>query len=570
MTEEPVNFHDIRLGIVTDLDACIGCQACALNCKEWTSGTPLSNLNNPGEILINTSDVWFNRVHAIDVSTPSGELTGHFPRSCLHCERPACEEVCPTGAVTKRAEDGIVIINESFCIGCKLCSWACPYGAIEFNEISGSLQKCDMCVDRIYDETLSPEEKKPICVSSCPTDARFFGNLADPNSTVSKLVAERGGVDLIPELGYQPLNKYLPHGSPAKEHQPEPWTGATLEPAKIRSVETQDRARGSHLPEDPVDQKNRLKRPAILSTTLTGAGYGLLIWLAFFAFFGAVPPDRWFGLVSFSVAFSMIGLGLYFSMLAIGKPKLAWLSLTKWRTNWYSRHGALGLAVFGPGVAFCFCWFGVLSYGNFWRLLSGLTVFLSFGAVVSTAMLYASLRPVRAWFNPHTIRVMLCMALWSGVVWFNMFAQVFGHHTPVIGIVLIITGIATLIFKRKYWIFIDQSPSWVTPQSAFGLSKETQLKLNKSPTTEETYIHREFANLIDRQEVEKLRRRSFLFYLLLPFCAATIPVEMDVWIRISASMLGAFSVIFGIMIERWLFFAEARHTSMLYYGEETS
>ncbi|MEP7191217.1 MAG: 4Fe-4S dicluster domain-containing protein, partial [Roseiflexaceae bacterium] len=134
----------------------------------------------------------------------------HFPRSCLHCETPACVTVCPTGASYKRAEDGIVLVDEDKCIGCQLCSWACPYGAREYSQVEGVMKKCTLCVDRIYNEHLPESERQPACVQACPTRARHFGDLGDPDSDVSKLVAERGGVALLPELGYAPVNRYLP------------------------------------------------------------------------------------------------------------------------------------------------------------------------------------------------------------------------------------------------------------------------------------------------------------------------------------------------------------------------
>jgi Fe-S-cluster-containing dehydrogenase component len=134
----------------------------------------------------------------------------NFPRSCLHCEQPACVTVCPTGASYKRAEDGIVLVNEDLCIGCKLCSWACPYGAREFDNDAGVMKKCTLCIDRIYNEKLDAVERVPACVATCPTSARHFGDLGDPDSDVSKLVRERGGYDLMPEMEYRPTNKYLP------------------------------------------------------------------------------------------------------------------------------------------------------------------------------------------------------------------------------------------------------------------------------------------------------------------------------------------------------------------------
>jgi Fe-S-cluster-containing dehydrogenase component len=118
--------------------------------------------------------------------------------------------VCPTGASYKRAEDGIVLVDEAKCIGCKLCSWACPYGAREYGEARGVMQKCTLCVDRIYNQSLDEGDRQPACVQACPTRARHFGDLGDPHSAVSRLVADRGGYDLGPDLGFKPVNKYLP------------------------------------------------------------------------------------------------------------------------------------------------------------------------------------------------------------------------------------------------------------------------------------------------------------------------------------------------------------------------
>ncbi|MBC7656238.1 MAG: 4Fe-4S dicluster domain-containing protein [Frankiaceae bacterium] len=201
-----------KLGLVIDLDTCVGCHACAVACKEWNAGGmsgPLTDENPYGK---DPFGVWFNRVHSYEVEAQDAQpaSTLHFPRSCLHCETPACVSVCPTGASYKRAEDGIVLVDEDKCIGCKLCSWACPYGAREYSEVEGVMKKCTLCVDRIYNENLPEEDREPACVRTCPTGARHFGDLADPDSKVSRLSAERGGYALMPDLGTKPVNRYLP------------------------------------------------------------------------------------------------------------------------------------------------------------------------------------------------------------------------------------------------------------------------------------------------------------------------------------------------------------------------
>ena len=201
----------VKLGLVIDLDTCVGCHACVVSCKGWNTenyGAPLSDIDPYGA---DPSGTFLNRVHSYEVQPDQGHAQlVHFPKSCLHCEDAPCVTVCPTGASYKRAEDGIVLVNESDCIGCGLCAWACPYGAREMDAAEKVMKKCTLCVDRIYNENLPEEDRVPACVRTCPAGARHFGDLGDADSAVSRLVAERGGVDLMPEQGTRPVNKYLP------------------------------------------------------------------------------------------------------------------------------------------------------------------------------------------------------------------------------------------------------------------------------------------------------------------------------------------------------------------------
>jgi Fe-S-cluster-containing dehydrogenase component len=211
MTQLP-STTEKKLGLVIDLDTCVGCHACVTACKGWNTenyGVPLSDTDAYGSEPIGT---FLNRIHSYEVEPTGGgcSQTVHFPKSCLHCEDAPCVTVCPTGASYKRSEDGIVLVNEDACIGCGLCAWACPYGARELDLAAGVMKKCTLCVDRIYNENLPEEDRVPACVRTCPAGARHFGDFADPESNVSKLTAERGGIDLMPEQGTKPVNKYLP------------------------------------------------------------------------------------------------------------------------------------------------------------------------------------------------------------------------------------------------------------------------------------------------------------------------------------------------------------------------
>ena len=210
MTQLPTSTAR-KLGLVIDLDTCVGCHACVISCKGWNTenyGVPLSDIDAYGG---NPHGTFLNRVHAYEVQPETGPAqTVHFPKSCLHCEDAPCVTVCPTGASYKRVEDGIVLVNESDCIGCGLCAWACPYGAREMDAAAGVMKKCTLCVDRIYNENIPEIDREPSCVRTCPAKARHFGDFADPDSNVSVMTRERDGMELMPELGTKPVNRYLP------------------------------------------------------------------------------------------------------------------------------------------------------------------------------------------------------------------------------------------------------------------------------------------------------------------------------------------------------------------------
>ncbi|MFD9896776.1 4Fe-4S dicluster domain-containing protein [Mesorhizobium sp. NPDC059025] len=218
MTSLPALPTAKKLGLVIDLDVCVGCHACVVNCKEWNTGGYGAALSDQQPYGADVSGAWLNRVHSFEIVPEGGEVVGeagearivHFPKSCLHCEDAPCVTVCPTGASYKRTEDGIVLVDEEKCIGCGLCAWSCPYGAREMDLAAGVMKKCTLCIDRIYNETIEEVDRQPACVRTCPANARHFGDLGDPSSAVSVMVAQRGCVDLMPEQGTRPVNKYLP------------------------------------------------------------------------------------------------------------------------------------------------------------------------------------------------------------------------------------------------------------------------------------------------------------------------------------------------------------------------
>jgi Fe-S-cluster-containing dehydrogenase component len=129
----------------------------------------------------------------------------NLPMNCLNCDEPACRKVCPTGAISKRAADGIVIIDADACTGCGQCALACPYGVCELDSASGTMVKCNTCVGaaQFYGPATTA------CAQACPTQAIALGDFDDPNSAVSQSTLRRSGRALLAERGYKPTSRYL-------------------------------------------------------------------------------------------------------------------------------------------------------------------------------------------------------------------------------------------------------------------------------------------------------------------------------------------------------------------------
>jgi Fe-S-cluster-containing dehydrogenase component len=199
-----------QMALVIDLNVCVGCHACVTSCKEWNTSGEAGSLADFRPYDADPSGTFFNRVQTFEAGEYPLTDTIHFPKSCLHCEDPPCVPVCPTGASYKRKEDGLVLVDFDRCIGCKYCAWACPYGARELDEERKEMTKCTLCADRIHNEALPERDRKPACVLACPTSARLFGDIHDPESVVSQAIRDRGGYPLMPEWGTKPANHYLP------------------------------------------------------------------------------------------------------------------------------------------------------------------------------------------------------------------------------------------------------------------------------------------------------------------------------------------------------------------------
>ncbi len=308
----------------------------------------------------------------------------------------------------------------------------------------------------------------------------------------------------------------------------------------------------------------------IVFTTFSGAGYGLLVCLALFGMTGGIEAERWLGITGFTLALTMITGGLLSSALHLGHPERAWRALSQWRSSWLSREGVLALATYLPALLLATNWIVFEEIEGAGYLFAMMTIVFSVLTVISTGMIYASLRTIRAWFNPHTVRVYLSFSLWTGALWFNLLAHLFGVHTPWVGVFMVVAGVLALFFKRKYWIFIDTHPVWVPPESALGLEGAGPVRQIAPPNTQENYVQKEMGYRIARKHMYSLRRTAFFGYFLIPWGVALLTIESEPVLRYAGAFVAVFAGMVGALVERWLFFAEAKHTANLYYGAESS
>ena len=188
-----------RYAMVMDQRRCIGCQSCTVACRTWND-LPMDILYNP----VVTEGVIGSWPHVHQTFTPL---------ICMHCDNPPCTICCPCKA-SLQDEDGIVWVDETKCMACKVCVNSCPYGARDTSGLDplfkSYVRKCTFCKDRVREGDL------PYCVHTCHQKARIFGDLDDPNSDVFKLVNSLTTERIFPELGTDPQVYYIPYLGGAK------------------------------------------------------------------------------------------------------------------------------------------------------------------------------------------------------------------------------------------------------------------------------------------------------------------------------------------------------------------
>jgi sulfite dehydrogenase (quinone) subunit SoeC len=304
----------------------------------------------------------------------------------------------------------------------------------------------------------------------------------------------------------------------------------------------------------------------IVFTTASGAGYGLLALLGLMAPFGLLPATPWFGLTALALALALVSTGLLSSTLHLGHPERAWRAVTQWRSSWLSREGLAALLTYLPALAFGAAWFLAHRPDLAAAMLGALAAAGALVTIFCTSMIYASLRPVRQWRNAYVTPNFFLLAGFSGALWLAVMMRLFHANAALPSAFTLLSGLAAFAAKLFYWRRIDGTPSVSTAETATGLGHLGRVRTLDTPHTEENYLMREMGFRIARKHARRLRRFTMIVGFAAPLVLTLAASILTTLPALLAAIVAALLALAGIFIERWLFFAEATHTVMLYYG----
>ncbi|WP_137929455.1 dimethyl sulfoxide reductase anchor subunit family protein [Mesorhizobium comanense] len=303
----------------------------------------------------------------------------------------------------------------------------------------------------------------------------------------------------------------------------------------------------------------------VFFTTATGAGYGLLALLGVLGAAGFIEPDFWLGLAGVGLALGLISAGLLSSTGHLGRPERAWRAFSQWRSSWLSREGVSSVLTFVPAGLFGIGWI-ILGRLDGWVSAAGLLAAIgAVSTVCMTGMIYASLKPIAQWHSPYTFPGYLIFSAMSGGVLLDALLQGFALGSAILSVASALLTLLGWSWKLATWRYNDRLEIPTTANTATGLAGGTVRSL-EWPHTEENYLLKEMGFRIARKHAAKLRRITQALAFGLPILLLITALVLPWPLSAMSSALAAIAQFAGLLVERWLFFAEAKHTVTLYYG----
>ena len=316
----------------------------------------------------------------------------------------------------------------------------------------------------------------------------------------------------------------------------------------------------------------------IFFTVVSGLAYGTMIFIGLTL--ALAPAEFSAGAIAFVLALSgaAAAAGLLSSMLHLGRPLRAWRAFSQWRSSWLSREGVAAMVTFIPlGGAF---W--LIERVDEGAALRGAGAALALGALITlycTANIYRSLKTVAAWHNDFVFPGYLLLGLLGGSVSLWLMAAITPEDDmvprtrAVLAIATACIGLAGAALKARYWHWLDHTPARFDVGAATGLARFGHVSPGEAPHTEENYLTHEMGFRLARKHAARLRRIALSLIGMVPFVAAllALPSCLDLApmsLGVVCALIAMLAAIAGAFVERWLFFAEAKHVVMTYYRTE--
>lgn len=305
----------------------------------------------------------------------------------------------------------------------------------------------------------------------------------------------------------------------------------------------------------------------IFFTTASGAGYGLLAMLGLGAVFGAAfPQTLWFCVVALGLALGLITVGLLSSTFHLGHPERAWRAFSQWRSSWLSREGVAAVATYVPAGLFGLMWLGGWDGSLVWKLLGLLSAAAAAVTVWCTGMIYGCLTTIRQWSNPLVAPIYMVLSAATGAVLFALLMQVFGAGREWHIWLAIAALAASGILKLSYWRAIDTEPRDLSIGDATGLGSLGTVRRFEAPHTQSNFVQREMGYKVARKHAQKLRMLCLLAGLGVCLAACVLALLVPGAGATVLLLIASLAAGFAVVVERWLFFAEAQHVVTLFYG----
>jgi sulfite dehydrogenase (quinone) subunit SoeC len=306
----------------------------------------------------------------------------------------------------------------------------------------------------------------------------------------------------------------------------------------------------------------------VFFTTASGAGFALLLLLGLCAPLGLVPASAGFGFAALALAVVLAVAGLASSAFHLGRPERAWRAFSQWRSSWLSREGVFSALTFLPTAIFGIGWVFFGTTGGLVGFCGILAAALAATTIYCTGMIYASLKPIHQWHNPWVVPNYFALGLMSALLVLDFLIRLWQPSAPGVAVVAVILVGAAWSLKEGYWRSIDTTSAPSTVASATLLGSRGKVRMLEPPHTEQNYLLKEMGFAIARKHRIRLRRIVRLAAFALPALLTLLALAVGGIIGIVAAGLAVAGAALGLVVERWLFFAEAKHTVTLYYGAE--